>query len=107
MPEPVKRAVITKVNLTRQGPGGRRWQPGKDAVICNVHYKDHQGPSCDNRNLVPVHFKRPSQGMVKKHLFHANKSHAVYPLSANICCPGCKTSSNPLCSTVCLSTTIS
>ena len=46
-------------------------------------------------------------GMVKKHLFHAYKSHAVYPLSANIRCPGCKTSSNPLCSTVCLSTTIS
>ena len=41
MPEPVKRAVITKVNLTRKGPGGRRWQPGKDAVICDVHYEDH------------------------------------------------------------------
>ena len=51
--------MITKVNLTRQGPGDRRWQPGKDAVICNVHYDDHQGPSRDNRNLVPVHFKRP------------------------------------------------
>ena len=60
MPEPVKRAVIIKVNLTRQGPGGRRWQPGKDAVICNIYYEDHQEPSRDNRNLVPVHFKRPS-----------------------------------------------
>ena len=30
-------------NLTRQGSGGRRWQPGKDAIICNVHYEDHHG----------------------------------------------------------------
>ena len=27
---------------------------------CCVYYEDHQGPSCDNRNLVSVHFKRPS-----------------------------------------------
>ena len=37
MPFSVKRAVIAKINLTRQGPKGKRWQPTKEAVICNVH----------------------------------------------------------------------
>jgi len=43
-PEPVKRAVITKINFTRQDPSGRRWRPSKDSVIYNVHYKDYQHP---------------------------------------------------------------
>jgi len=63
--------VITKINLTRQGTGGRRWQPGKDAVICNVN---HLGPSRDNRNLVSVHFSHyptPPALKKKKSLHHA------------------------------------
>ena len=60
MPKAVRRAVVTKINFTRKGPGGRKWQPSKDAVICNVHYLDCKGPSKENANVIPVHFKRPS-----------------------------------------------
>ena len=59
MPEPVKRAVTQKVNITRQGPSGSKWQPSKDAVICNIHYLDFKGPSKGNKDFVPVYFKRP------------------------------------------------
>ena len=60
MPKPVKRAVIQRINITRQGPGGIKWLPAAEAVICNVHYIDYKGPSKENKDLVPVHFKRPS-----------------------------------------------
>ena len=60
MPKAVRHAVVTKINFTRKGPGGRKWQPSKDAVICNVHYLDCQGPSKGNVNVIPAYFKRPS-----------------------------------------------
>ena len=59
MSESIKRAVVTKINFTRQGPKGKRRQPSKEAVICNVHYLDYKGPSKANRQLIPVYFKRP------------------------------------------------
>ena len=59
MSESIIRAVVTKINFTRQGPKGKRWQPSKEAVICNVHYLDYKGPSKANRQLIPVYFKRP------------------------------------------------
>ena len=60
MPEPIKRAVIQKINVTRQGPSGSKWKPSKDAVICNIHYLDFKGPSKENKDSVPVYFKRPN-----------------------------------------------
>ena len=59
MPETVKRAVVQKINLTRQSPGGSKWLPSTEAVICNVHYLHFIGPTRGNKNLVPVYFKRP------------------------------------------------
>ena len=52
-----RHTVVTKISFTRKGPGGRKWQPSKDAVICNVHYLDYQSPSKGNVNVIPVHFK--------------------------------------------------
>jgi len=60
MPNHVQRAVVAKINLTRQGPGGRKWNPNKDTVICNVHYADCKGPTREDRELLPINFKRPS-----------------------------------------------
>jgi len=60
MPKPVKQAVIQRINITRQGLGGIKWLPTAEAVICNVHYIDYKGPSKENKDLVPVHCKRPN-----------------------------------------------
>ena len=60
MPVPTKRAVIQRINTTKQGPEQSRWKASPGAVICNVHYMDFVGPSRGNRNLVPVHFKKPN-----------------------------------------------
>ena len=60
MPQHVKRAVVLKINLTRQGPKGTKWQPTGESVICNVHYADFKGPTKDNKDVVPINFKRPS-----------------------------------------------
>ena len=49
--------MVKKINITRQGPGRTTYT---DAVICNLHYKDFKGPSKENKDLIPVHFKRPS-----------------------------------------------
>jgi len=54
-----QKIVIQKINITRQGPG----EPSgslPDSVICIVHYLDFKGSSSRNKDLVPVHFKRPS-----------------------------------------------
>ena len=64
MPEAVKRAVVQKINLTRQSPGGSKWLPTTEAVICNVHYLHFIGPTRGNKNLVPVYFKRPDSCLV-------------------------------------------
>lgn len=40
--------------MVPEAEGGR--QPGKDTVFCNVHYDNNQGPTIENRNLVPEHF---------------------------------------------------
>ena len=58
IPEYIKQAVVTKINFTRQGPKGKRWQPSKGAVICNVHYLDYKGPSKANQQPIPIYFKR-------------------------------------------------
>lgn len=60
MPEPVKQAVIQKINVTRQSLSGSKWQPSKDTVICNICYLDFKGPSRRNKDSVPVYFKRPN-----------------------------------------------
>ena len=59
MPQRVKQAVVQKINLTRQGPRGTKWQPTKGSVICNVHYPDFKGPTKDNKDVFPINFKRP------------------------------------------------
>ena len=59
MPHHVKQAVLQKINLTRQGPGGNKWRPTKDSVICNVHYENFKGPTRDSMDVVPIYFKRP------------------------------------------------
>ena len=64
MPVLTKRAVTQRVNITRQGPQQSRWKASPGAIICNVHYKDFVGPSRSNRNLVPVHFKKPNAALV-------------------------------------------
>ena len=51
MPEPVKRSVIEKINHTRQGLQRTKWQPKKEAVICNVHYPDFKGPTRVNPDV--------------------------------------------------------
>jgi len=43
MPVPIKRAVIQRINFTRQGPEQSRWKASTEAVICNVHYVDFVG----------------------------------------------------------------
>jgi len=60
MPKHVQRAAVAKINPTRQGPGGRKWNPNKDTVICNVHYADCKGPTREDRELLPINFKRSS-----------------------------------------------
>ena len=64
MPVPTERAVTQRVNITRQGPEQSRWKASPGAVICNVHYKDFIGCSRNNRNLVPVHFKKPNSALI-------------------------------------------
>jgi len=59
MPQHVQCAVIPKINLTRQGPTGTKWQPTKDIVICNVHYAGFKGPNKDKKDVIPINFKRP------------------------------------------------
>jgi len=56
----IKRAVTQRINITRQGPEQSRWKASTGAVISNVHYVDLEGPSRKNKNLVPVHFKKPN-----------------------------------------------
>ena len=41
-------------------PGRTKWLPPTDIVICNLNYKDFKGPSKESKDLIPVHFKRPS-----------------------------------------------
>jgi len=60
MPQQVQRAVIQKINLTRQGPRGTKWKPTKETVICNVHYAGFKGPTKDNKDDIPINFKRPA-----------------------------------------------
>ena len=60
MPQSIKRAVIQRINLTRQGPEQSRWKASSTAVICNVHYEDFMGPSKTNKFCIPVYFKKPS-----------------------------------------------
>ena len=60
MPELVKRAVIEKINHTRQGSQRTKWKPSQQAFICNVHYPDFKGPSRVNPDILPIHFKRPT-----------------------------------------------
>lgn len=60
MPEPIKRSVIEKINHTRQGLQRTKWQPKKEAVICNVHYPDFKGPTRVNPDVLPIYFKRPT-----------------------------------------------
>ena len=60
MSEPVRRSVIEKINHTRQGLQRTKWQPSKEAVICNVHYADFKGPTRVNPDVLPIYFKRPS-----------------------------------------------
>ena len=57
MPEHMKRAVIEKVNITRQGP--QKWKPTKKTVICNMNYLNFKGPSRPDNNVIPISFKRP------------------------------------------------
>ena len=59
MPEHVKRAVIEKVNITRQGPNRTKWKPTKETVICNMHYLHFKGPSRPDNDVIPIYFKRP------------------------------------------------
>ena len=58
MPAQVKRFVITKINRTRQGPCGGAWKPSAESCICNMHYKDFNGPSRRNNNIMPCFFKQ-------------------------------------------------
>ena len=60
MSEPVKQSVIEKINHTRQGLQRAKWQPSKEAVICNVHYADFKGPTRVNPDVLPIYFKRPT-----------------------------------------------
>ena len=59
MPDHVKQVVIEKINLTRQGGWQTKWQPSKEAVICNIHYADCKGPTRDESDVLPINFKRP------------------------------------------------
>ena len=59
MPEHVKWVVIKKVNITRQGPSRTKWQPPKEAVICNMHYLNFKGPSKADNDVIPIYLKRP------------------------------------------------
>jgi len=52
--------MIQKINLTRQGPRGTKWKPTKETVICNVHYAGFKGPTKDNKDVIPINFKRPA-----------------------------------------------
>ena len=61
MPAPVKRFVTTKINRTRQGPYGGTWKPSAESCICNMHYKDFNGPSRRNNNIIPCYFKQGHQ----------------------------------------------
>ena len=60
MPELVKRAVIEKINHTRQGLQRTKWQPSEEVAICNVHYADFKGPSRVNQDVLPIYFKKPT-----------------------------------------------
>jgi len=59
MPQHIKQAVVNKINVTRQGPGGNNWQPTKESVIRKVHYPGFKGPTKDNTDILPINFKRP------------------------------------------------
>ena len=54
MPPSIKRAVIQRINLTRQGPEQTRWKASSTAVICNMHYEDF---SKTNKFCIP---KKPN-----------------------------------------------
>ena len=60
MSEPIKRATVEKINHTRISVQRTKWQPTKEAVICNVHYADFKGPSRVDPDILPIHFKRPA-----------------------------------------------
>jgi len=54
MPEPVKQAVIEKINHTRQGLQRTKWKPTEDVFICNVHYPDFKGPCRGYPDVLPI-----------------------------------------------------
>ena len=60
MPEHVRRAVVEKINHTRQGLQRTKWKPTEDVYICNVHYPDFIGPRRGYPDVLPIYFKRPT-----------------------------------------------
>ena len=69
MPEHMKRAVIKKVNITRQGP--KKWKSTKKTVICNMHYLNFKGPSRPDNNVIPI-FSR-GQGVTLQLIMYQRK----------------------------------
>ena len=67
MPPHVNIFVIAKVNKTRGGHRGGVWKPSTESCICNMHYKDFEGPSRRNNNVLPRFLSRY---IVRLMLFH-------------------------------------
>lgn len=53
----VKKVIIQKINIIKQGTGGTKWEPSKGLVIFIVHYLVFKGSSRGNKDLVPVHLR--------------------------------------------------
>jgi len=80
--QPVQQAVVAKINLARKGPQGRKWSPSREAVICNVHYADCKCPSGEDRELLPIKFKR--LGYFSTTLPSKKSRHVVYSTQTSI-----------------------
>ena len=58
MPTRVRRVVLQRIN--RKDGRGRNWQPSSEAVVCNMHYENREGPNASRRQIVPVKFAHRS-----------------------------------------------
>jgi len=75
MPVSIKRTVIQRINITRQGPEQTRWKASPSAVICNMHYENFVGPS---KTRIPVYFKKSNAPPASKKARTEGRKYAGY-----------------------------